>query len=66
MDFQEEKDVLKVELKLTELYYDIFNRPPDEQGLKFWKEKILSKTITLPEIIKIFQNSPESSKMNIK
>ena len=50
---------LETELKVAELYYNILERMPDEEGLNFFKNQLLQNTKSLELIKEEFKNSDE-------
>ena len=50
---------LETELKVAELYYNILERMPDEEGMNFYKNQLLQNNKSLKSIEDEFKNSDE-------
>ncbi len=50
---------LETELKVAELYYNILERLPDEEGMNFYKNQLLQNNKSLKSIEDEFKNSDE-------
>ena len=50
---------LETELKVAELYYNILERMPDEEGMNFYKNQLLQNNKSLKSIEDKFKNSDE-------
>lgn len=50
---------------LTNMYKVLFNRKPDDAGMKFWLNKLTSKTVSLDNVIKAFFDSLEYKNKNV-
>ena len=50
---------LETELKIAELYYNILERMPDEEGMNFYKNQLLQNNKSLKSIEDEFKNSDE-------
>ena len=50
---------LETELKVAELYYNILERMPDEEGMNFYKNQLLENNKSLKSIEDEFKNSDE-------
>ena len=50
---------LETELKVAELYYNILERMPDEEGMNFYKNQLLQNNKSLKSIEEEFKNSDE-------
>ena len=50
---------LETELKVAELYYNILERMPDEEGMNFYKNQLLENNKSLKSIEDKFKNSDE-------
>ena len=50
---------LEIELKVAELYYNILERMPDEEGMNFYKNQLLENNKSLKSIEDEFKNSDE-------
>ena len=50
---------LETELKIVELYYNILERMPDEEGMNFYKNQLLQNNKSLKSIEDEFKNSDE-------
>ena len=50
---------LETELKVAELYYNILERMPDEEGMNFYKNQLLENNKSLKSIEEEFKNSDE-------
>ena len=58
---------LETELKVAELYYNILERMPDEEGMNFYKNQLLQNNKSLKSIEDEFKNSDEyKSKISTK
>ena len=50
---------LETELKVAELYYNILERMPDEEGMNFYKNQLLQNNKSLKSMEDEFKNSDE-------
>ena len=57
--FKELSVELETELKVAELYYNILERMPDEEGMNFYKNQLLQNNKSLKSIEDEFKNSDE-------
>ena len=57
--FKELSVELETELKVAELYYNILERMPDEEGMNFYKNQLLKNNKSLKSIEDEFKNSDE-------